>query len=236
MHDAFQPQDRSRRYRGVALVVALHLLLVWALVSGTARQQMDVLTAPPQAVVIQEVSIPPPPPPPPPPLPKEIRPPQARAPRIQAAAPPPFVPPPEVPVAVAAAPTMAATPTPPVAPPAIGPPSLSAAPGPAAPGAAAGTGAAPSMAKAPSRADIGVDCPTQVKPVYPRTAVRAGVEGVVKVEALVRDGAIDDKDIRFVSGPVVLRAAVRNALRQYKCAREPAEYLVTQEFPFKLGE
>jgi protein TonB len=70
-----------RRYWGIGLVVGLHFLVVWALVSGTARKGLDALKKPMQAVVIQEVIIPPAPPPPPPP-PKELRPPEPKEPNI----------------------------------------------------------------------------------------------------------------------------------------------------------
>ena len=79
---------------------------------------------------------------------------------------------------------------------------------------------------------MGVDCPTQVEPIRPREAIRSGIEGVVKVEAIVRGGVIDEKDIKFLSGPQVFRAAIRTALRQYKCSTERGQYTVTQEFKF----
>jgi protein TonB len=59
-----------RRRRGIAVVIGLHALLAWALLSGTAQKTIEILKKPLEAVVIQEVIIPPAPPPP---QPKEIR-------------------------------------------------------------------------------------------------------------------------------------------------------------------
>ena len=88
MSFSYRPHDSRRRRRGLAVVAVLHLLLLWALVSGTARRGLEILKKPLEAVVIQEVIIPPPPPPPPPP-PKD-KPPEPKA-------PPPPVPPAIVP-------------------------------------------------------------------------------------------------------------------------------------------
>ena len=68
---------------GIAVVVALHVLLGWALVSGLARKVVEVIKAPIETRIIEETRKPPPdlPPPPPPKL---------------AAPPPPFIPPPEI--------------------------------------------------------------------------------------------------------------------------------------------
>ena len=67
----FEPRDPSRRLKGLIIVVALHAIIGYALVSGMARKGIDFIKKPLEAVVIQEVIIPPPPPPPPPP-PKKI--------------------------------------------------------------------------------------------------------------------------------------------------------------------
>lgn len=83
---SYQAQDPARRYGGLAAVAALHLLLAWALLSGTVRKGLEILKKPLEAVVIQEVIIPPAAPPPPP---KEIRPPEPLAPKV--ATPPPTV-------------------------------------------------------------------------------------------------------------------------------------------------
>ncbi len=67
----YQPRDPSRQLKGLLIVIALHTLLVYALVSGMARKGLNLIKKPLEAVVIQEVILPPPPPPPPP---KELRP------------------------------------------------------------------------------------------------------------------------------------------------------------------
>lgn len=83
---SYQAHDPAHRYRGIAVVIGLHLLLAWGLISGTAHKTLEILKKPLQAVVIQEVSLPPPPPPP---APKEIRPPEPLAPKVTT--PPPVV-------------------------------------------------------------------------------------------------------------------------------------------------
>ena len=66
----------------------------------------------------------------------------------------------------------------------------------------------------------------------PRKALQDGTQGVVKAQALIKDGAV--KEVTILSGPRVFHAAVRSAMLQYKCATDAAEILATQEFNFKL--
>ena len=78
------PQDSSRRLVGFAVVVVFHVVLVYALINGLARKIVEVIQAPLETKIIEEVKPPPPDKPPPPPPPKLAMP------------PPPFIPPPEV--------------------------------------------------------------------------------------------------------------------------------------------
>ena len=77
------PQDSSRRLTGLAFVVALHVLLVYALINGLAKKIIEEVQAPLETKIIEEVKKPPPDKSPPPP-------PKMTAP------PPPFIPPVEV--------------------------------------------------------------------------------------------------------------------------------------------
>jgi protein TonB len=210
--------DPASRLKGIAIVVALHVLIGYALVSGMARKGLDLVKKPLEAVVIQEVMIAPPPPPPPPKtveLPKEAPKPQAP--------PLPFVPPPDVaPPTASAAPVIAATPTPPPAPAAIAPPAPPAPPSPAPAPAAIGS----------QRAAIAVVCPTQVAPDMPRRAIQEGTEGVVKAQILIKNGVV--QQVTILSGPMVFHAAVRKAIGQYRCVADGPEVLATQEFSFRL--
>jgi periplasmic protein TonB len=209
-------RDPSSRVKGIVIVVALHVLIGYALVSGMARKGLDLVKKPLEAVVIQEVIIPPPPPPPP----KKAEPPK-ELPKVQAP-PPPFVPPPDVPPPVAStAPVIVATHTPPPAPVVIAPP-----PAPPAPPAPA------PVAVGPKRAAIGVACPTQVAPEMPRRAIQDGTEGVVKAQILIKNGVV--QEVTILSGPRVFHAAVKSAIAQYKCVADGPEVLATQEFNFKL--
>ncbi len=83
-----QQGNPARRFGGVAFVIALHALLVYALVNGLARKLVEVVKGPLETRIIQELK--PPAPEPPPPPPKLLAP------------PPPFIPPPEVNIAQAA--------------------------------------------------------------------------------------------------------------------------------------
>ncbi|WP_231402370.1 energy transducer TonB [Caenimonas aquaedulcis] len=206
----YNAADPKRKMVGWGVVVLVHVIVLWALVTGTARKGLEIIKKPLEAAVIQEVIIPPPPPPPP----KVIEPPKPQAPKVEAP-PPPFVPPPEVTPPVTSAPAIQAIQTPPPAPPVIAPP-----PPPAPPAAPAG------------RQEMGVACPTQAKPEMPRAAIKEGTEGVVKAQATIRDGAV--KEVQILSGPRVFHAAVRNAMLQYRCISGSADIIATQEFVFKI--
>ena len=75
-------------------------------------------------------------------------------------------------------------------------------------------------------------CPTQVTPDMPRKALQDGTVGIVRAQALIRDGSV--KEVTILSGPRVFHAAVRNAMLQYKCTSESGDVLATQEFSFKV--
>jgi phosphate transport system substrate-binding protein len=84
---------------------------------------------------------------------------------------------------------------------------------------------------APAAVDIAALCATQVKPEMPRKALQDGVEGVVRAQAVIRDGAV--RDVTILSGPRVFHTAVREAMLQYKCSKSGSEAVAAQEFVFK---
>ena len=88
MDFAQQQRNPTRHLVGISAVVILHILVVWALVSGLARKVVEVVKGPIEVKVIEEIIKKPPPPP-------EALPPP---PKVQAP-PPPFIPPPEINIA-----------------------------------------------------------------------------------------------------------------------------------------
>ncbi len=233
----------NRRWRSAAIVLLLHLLLAWVLTSAISQNAMDRAAQPLRAVVIQEVVIAPPPPATAPPITL----PAARATVSPPATPsvnPPAIAPPLLP-----APAAATAPPDPVAPSANAP-----GPAPTAPNAptaaepvarpepaaltAKATAPAPAPAPAPvaarsaDKADISISCPTQVAPLTPAMAKRSGTQGVVRAQALIKDGAV--KEVTILSGPSVFHAAVRDAMLQYKCSVNSVAVLATQDFNFKF--
>src|SRR5258708_20333950 len=96
------PRSSSRRLAGVVVTIALHVVLIYALIHGLARKIVEIVAPPLETKIIEEIKPPQPekPPPPPPKL---------------AAPPPPFIPPPEINIQQPPpqAPTITATPTPP---------------------------------------------------------------------------------------------------------------------------
>lgn len=206
----FQPKDPSRNLTGLVVVVGLHVVLGYALVSGLARDIVKVIKKPLDAAVIQEVKLPPPPPPPP----KIVK--VEQAPKFRTPPPPAYVPPPEVAPPVSAPVIAAASPTPPPAPPVIAPP----APPPA-----------PVAAPKPVRLDIAASCPNQVRPEVPRGT--EGVSGIIKAQAVIREGAV--REVTILSGPKVFHSAVRSAMLQYKCVSGDADIVATQQFVFEAG-
>ena len=216
MDDRFEPKDPSRRVKGVLIVIVLHALLAYALVSGLARKGPNAINKPLEAVVIQEVIIPPSPSTPPAQSPKETRKPQEVLKRE--APPPPSMPPSDAaPEASSTAPVVA-----------------SAAPAPTAPAEVAALPPVPSPLgpPGPKRTSIGLVCPMQVPPEMPRKALQEGIEGVVKAQIHVKDGTI--LDVTILSGPRVFHAAVKAAMLQYRCVTDGGEVTATQEFTFRL--
>jgi protein TonB len=213
MNSTYGQQDPSRRVKGIVIVIVVHALIGYALVSGMARTGLNLLKKPLEAVVIQEVIIPPPPPPPPPKKIEKL----PDAPKVEAP-PPPYVPPPDVaPPVTSNAPVIQSVSTPPPAPAVIAPP-----PPPAPLPVATG----------PKRTSIGLACPTQVPPEMPRKALQDGTEGVVKVQIHVKNGNI--VEVAILSGPRVFHANVKAAVMQYKCVSDDSDVIATQEFNFKV--
>ncbi len=83
MDYAQRERNPVRHLPSITMVVVLHLALGYALVTGLARKVVEVIKAPLETKIIEEMKKPPPdtPPPPPPKL---------------ATPPPPFIPPPEI--------------------------------------------------------------------------------------------------------------------------------------------
>ena len=108
-----QPQrNMARHSAGIAAAIVFHIVLVWALMNGLAHKVMQVINAPIETKIIEEVK-----PPPPPPKVIELPPP----PKFAPPPPPAYAPPPEVQVQVTPPPQPAITTTT-AAPPAETPP------------------------------------------------------------------------------------------------------------------
>ncbi|MDP9044456.1 MAG: energy transducer TonB [Pseudomonadota bacterium] len=204
--------DPRRHLAGITVVILFHLFIVYALVTGLAKKVVDVVRAPIETKVIDEVKKPPPP--------EVVLPPP---PKLEAP-PPPYIPPPEVQVA---------TPPPPT-------PTITAAASPVPPAPVEITPQAPVAAVAPASAKpavvaIGVVCPNQPQPKMPSRALREGIAGSVKAVATIKGGRVTAIEIVSATPRGVFDAAVRNAMMQYDCrAAGDEEVRAVQDFDFKL--
>ncbi len=186
-----EPHDSGRRLSGLLLVVALHVVVVYALVHGLARKIVEVVRNPLETKIVEEIKPPPPDKPPPPPPPK------------LAAPPPPYIPPPEISIQVPqTAPTITAVTK--VRPPEPPPPPAKPAP-PAPP--------PPPKPHVPVRTAPVVDAAACDKPPYPSAALRANESGVVLLSFLIDvNGSVLESRVERSSGYRRLDEAARNGL------------------------
>jgi len=204
---AERERNPARHLPSISMVVGLHLLLGWALVTGLARKVVDVIKAPIETKIIEEIKKPPPdtPPPPPPKL---------------AAPPPPFIPPPEVNIQipqVQQAPTITTVTTekPPPAPPVIAPP-------------------APPVQASPVRKEFK---PLQrVNPTFPRQALQQGITGRVVAWVYVEpNGGVKNVEIKQSTNRLFDREVIR-ALSQWRFNPEPVGFIGEYEIVFNLTD
>jgi protein TonB len=202
---------------GIAFVILVHGLVIYALVTGLARKAVEVIKKPITATIIEEIK--PPPPPPPPPPKKIIEQPKIETP-VQPYVPPPDIPPP----VVQQAPTITAvTPEPPpkqdyvIAP----PPPVVAPPAPP----------KPAIRRGITRV-AGDD------PVYPREAIKAQIsKGRVVVRLLIDEkGNVTDVIIVSSDPPRVFDRAVKQALEEWKFRAEGEKYTGEVEINFTLKD
>ena len=188
-------RNPAKHLAGLAFVIVLHVLLVYALVTGLARKAVDVLKQPLETKIIEEVKAPPPPDRPPPPPPKLVVP------------PPPFIPPPEIQIAQAPAQATIAVvaPTPPV-------------PAPPPPVAARPVEAPPHE---PVRVAAVIDAKRSCsQPEYPSASRRLEETGTVILKFLIDlDGKVVQSDVESSSGHQRLDEAARDALS--RCRFKP---------------
>ena len=224
MNFAQRQRDPRRHLVGFTFVILLHARIVYALVTGLAKKVVDVVRAPIETKVIEEIKKPPPPPeivvPPPP--------------RLEAP-PPPFIPPPEVQIATPPPPQptiTAVTPTPPPAPVVIAPeppPVVVAPPAPPAP--------PPPVAAAPVSASVVCSNYSTVmgEASFPREAIKAGIE---KGEALIQftlgpNGEIKDIKTLRASNSIFARNSIR-LVGEYKCQGQGKDVIVQVPFGYKV--
>jgi protein TonB len=216
MDFARQQRDPTRHLIGIGFVILIHLLVVYALVTGLARRAVEVIKKPLTATIVEEIKAPPPPPPPP----KKIEIPKVPPPPQQ-----PYVPPPDVPVpTISQEPVIAAvTPTPPPEPPVIAPPVVAPPPPPAPPKAAVRRGIVPI---------------SRVSPEYPREARRKNIDSGRVIARLNIDEKGNVTDVKIVeSNPArVFDRAVIDALSQWKFQADGEKYVGEIEVEFKLTD
>ena len=215
MDFAKQQRDPSKHVIGIAFVILVHVLVIYALIMGLGKKAIEVIKKPLTATIVEEIKAPPPPPPPPPK--KMIEPP-----KIQ---PPPqvYVPPPDIPVPQA--PTepviQAVTPAPPTEPVVIAPPPVIAPP-------------------EPPKAAIrqGVSCPKRDTPTFPREAMKARIEKgrVDAVLTIDEKGNVVDVQITNSQPARVFDRAVKDTLVDWKCVADGTKYKASVEINFTLKE
>jgi len=200
-----RPTERSKaraegRGTGLVVVVGIHVLIGWALVSGLAQHVVDAVRKPIEMAIIPQA---PPPPPPPPKVEKVVEQPKAAVP------PPAYVPPPEVvPPPAPPAPTITATSVePPPAPVVAAPP-------------------APTPAPAPTivRQEVSLACPgyqAVLAQVLEDAIDRVGISGTVRTRLTVRGGQVTD--VAFLSGPKEYTKYVQAAVKRMKCSAGGAD-------------
>jgi len=206
-------QNPVRRFGGIAAVLLLHIVLIYALLNGLATKVVQVIQHPIETKIIEPVK-----PPPPPPLPTVQLPPPKFAPP-----PPPFVPPPEVNVPTPPQPTITHQAAPVVATPAVAPPAP----------------VAPAPTKAPST-EVGVVCPNsdQIRSsvVYPKEAQENNVTGDVLIEFVVDpQGHITNEHVAKSSEDSSLDRAAFNAVKQFSCVSQGQPVRVQVPFSFNLN-
>lgn len=178
--------DPVKKFTGIFVVVVIHAVVIYALLTGLGKQIISVIKELPiEAQLIEEVK------PPPPPAPPDAPPP----PPLLAEPPPPFIPVPEVqieqpvsPNAIAAVSTVQPQPSD------LNQVAVNSTPGPA-------------IVKAQ------VDFNTCDKPTYPINSLRNEEKGVVRIQFLIgADGRVADSKIERTSGFKALDNAAKNAL------------------------
>ena len=201
----------AKHMPSIVMVGLLHVLVGYALVTGLARKVVEVIKAPIETKIIEEVKkpIPDTPPPPPPKL---------------AAPPPPFIPPPEVniqvPVQAQQAPTLTTVTT--TKPPPGPPPTMARPPAP------------PSEGPVVRKNVVPV---SRVSPVMPRQAIKDGIQGVVIAHLVIRtDGSVQEVRIVSANPPRVFDREVIRALSQWRFAPEPVGFIGEVEISFKLTD
>jgi periplasmic protein TonB len=216
MDFARQQRDPTKHVIGIAFVVLVHALVIYAMVTGLARTVVEVIKKPITATIIEEIKAPPPPPPPP----KKI----VEAPKVQTPVQQTYVPPPDVPVATTqSAPVISATTaTVPTEPHVIAPPPVVQAP-PAPPKPAVRRGITRLSGEDPS---------------YPREAIKAGVaKGRVLARVMIDEkGNVTEVIIVSSEPPRVFDRAVRAALETWKFNAEGEKYVGEIEINFTLKE
>ena len=201
-----QPQ---KHLIGITIVIALHVIVVYALVTGLGKKIVDVIKQPIETKVIEEVKAPPPPPerllPPPPKL---------------EAPPPPYIPPPEVQISAPATAQNTITSVTSTAPPPsdfrpVAPPTTQAPPAP----------------PRPAVVKIGTICSVMEPPTMPRKALQSGTGGTVVARATIKGGKVVEVEIRSSNPRGLFDAAVKDAMMQYACT---GDHVADQEFVFKV--
>lgn len=209
-----QEKQGASRFTGFGVVVLIHVVAIYALASGLARDIVKKVTGPIDVKVIEEKVKPPPPPekvvPPPPDL---------------KAPPPPFVPPPEFQV------TAPAPPAPPMQSTQVAPPATDIIRPQPAP-----TPAAPPAAPKPTKITAGMVCTKMGKLEAP--AVNWSGEALYKAVATVKAGRVTGVEITALRGGVdrkaqrtLTQAIVQHLQETYEC---PGDHVFEQEFQFKI--
>ena len=216
MDFARQQRDPTKHVIGIVFVVLIHVLVIYALMTGLARTVVEVIKKPLSATIVDEIKAPPPPPPPP----KKI----VEMPKVPAPV-ETYVPPPDIPVAapttapVISAPTTT-LPTEPhvIAPPVVAPP---APPAPAPP--------KPAVRRGIARVS-GDDL------VYPRAAIRAGIEkGRVLARVMIDEkGHVTEVTIVSAEPPRHFDKTVIDGLKEWTFKADGEKYVAEIEVNFVI--